>query len=76
MIAYISLAKNEKIHGKESITVICGRKAERWTNRKEAIDFYMQGMLECEGSEQKRYTDIYLQLSEGKSICTDYSMPL
>lgn len=39
--------------------------------RKDAIDFYLEGMMACEGSEAERYTNIYLQLLEGQMTCKD-----
>lgn len=39
--------------------------------RKDAIDFYLEGMMACEGSEAERYTNIYLQLLEGEIVCND-----
>lgn len=36
-----------------------------------AMDFFMQGMMACEGSERDRYTNIYCQLKNGQTKCFD-----
>jgi hypothetical protein len=33
--------------------------------------FFFQGMVASEGSEQQRYTNIYLKLQIGMEICSD-----
>ena len=39
--------------------------------RSEAIKKYLEGMRFCDGSERDRYTNIYLQLIDGKDECFD-----
>lgn len=39
--------------------------------REKAIDFYRQGVLACEGSEQERYSNILAQLMSGYKVCCD-----
>ena len=53
------------------VTVICYGKEEKWDSRKEAINYYEEGILCCEGSERDRYTNVYLDLIAGKDVCTD-----
>lgn len=53
------------------ITVTCGGQVETWVSRQAAIDFYTQGVLETEGSEQGRYAKILADLTEGLTECTD-----
>ena len=55
----------------DSVKVICYGKEEVWDNRKDAIAFYLEGMTACEGAERNRYTNIYLQLLDGKKVCKD-----
>lgn len=55
----------------DSVTVVCYGKKEVWDSREKAIKFYLEGMTFCEGAERDRYTNIYLALISGKSICTD-----
>lgn len=53
------------------VTVVCYGKTEHWNSRQEAINYYFEGMLSCEGSEQDRYTKIYSELISGCKVCTD-----
>ena len=53
------------------VKVVCYRKEKIWESREEAMDFYLQGMLACDGSERDRYATIYLQLLVGLDYCTD-----
>lgn len=39
--------------------------------RKDALAFYLEAMMNSEGSEQDRYTTIYCQLKEGQKVCSD-----
>jgi hypothetical protein len=41
------------------------------SQRKEMMQFYLEGMASCEGSEQERYTNIYLALASGLEHCKD-----
>jgi len=56
----------------EKVTIICYRKKETM-KRKDAIDFYLEGMMSCDpgSSECGRYTTIYCQLMEGNKQCSD-----
>lgn len=55
---------------KDNVTIICyGRKDEM--DRQKAKEFYLDCMLNSEGSEQNRYTKIYLELCAGYKVCTD-----
>lgn len=62
---------NEVNKGSEEIIISCGGREKIWTNREEAKEFFLQGMLACEGSEAARYTQIYEQLCAGLTACTD-----
>lgn len=55
----------------ESVMTVCSGRCEIWEDRKEALAFYLKGMGISEGSEQGRYTKIYLELLAGKEIATD-----
>lgn len=56
---------------KEQITVLCSGEETVWDSRKNATDYYLEAMSYCEGAERDRYTNIYLQLCEGRTYCTD-----
>ena len=55
----------------DSVKVICYGQERIWDNREDAIAFYLEGVLECAGSEQRRYANIYSQLIGGCKVCTD-----
>lgn len=56
---------------KEKIKITCYGKTEVWTDRAKAMDFYLEGMCACQGSEAERYTNIYCQLMDGKTEVSD-----
>lgn len=62
---------NNKSEKQDSVIVICYGEREFWGSREEAIKFYYEGMLACEGAERDRYTNIYCQLIEGRDVCID-----
>lgn len=49
------------------VTITCNGETKVW-DRSEAEDFFLQGMMECEGSEQERYAYIYGQLVSGATF--------
>lgn len=53
------------------VEVHCGCRRWWWTTRQEAIDFYLEGALCCEGSEADRYMDIVRQLKLGYDVASD-----
>lgn len=55
---------------KKTITVCYGQKKE-WTSREEAKMYFLEGMMNSEGSERERYTSIYLKLISDEMVCTD-----
>ena len=55
----------------DSVTVTCYGKTKVWDSRKEAADFYLSAILNSEGSENQRYTKIYINLMMGKKECSD-----
>ncbi len=57
-----------KIH---EVTVVCYGEEEYWTTRQEAIDFYLEGALCCDGSEASRYMNIVGKLMAGNKVATD-----
>ncbi len=55
----------------KTVKTICYGEEKIWDNREEAMAFFFQGMVASEGSEQQRYTNIYLKLQIGMEICSD-----
>lgn len=52
------------------VVVTCYGKTKVW-ERKDAIDFFLEGMRACSGAERDRYTDIYIQLIDGAKEASD-----
>ena len=46
-------------------------KWKTYKSRKAAMDFFMDGILSCEGAERDRYLSIYFQLRDGATVATD-----
>ncbi len=52
------------------VTITCYNKTEKKV-RREAIAFYFEGMMCCDGAERERYTNIYEKLMLGYMECDD-----
>ena len=57
-----------KVNG--AITICYGHR-EYWHSRKEAADYFLEGLCATEGSESERYSKIYAELICGKTVCSD-----
>lgn len=55
----------------KTVKTICYGEEKIWDSREEAMAFFFQEMVASEGSEQQRYTNIYLKLQIGMEICSD-----
>lgn len=60
----------------DSVKTICYGEENFWDTRKEALEFFKEGILMSEGSEQQRYIHVCMDLMEGKTVCTDGEEPL
>ena len=54
-----------------TVTTKCAGKEHVWDSREEALEFFLNGMLECEGSEADRYARIYAKLRSGETYASD-----
>lgn len=63
--------KQFKPRNKSWVVVWCYRRPEIWKKSSAAKDFYLEGMSACEGSEQERYSNIFIDLNNGYRICSD-----
>ena len=56
-------------------TITCYGKTESYpeSKRKEMMDYYLEGMMCCDGSERDRYSRIYADLVSGARHCFDES---
>ena len=55
----------------DSVTTVCYGEEKVWDSRKEAKDYFLEGLKATEGSERERYATIYTKLILGKNYCTD-----
>ena len=55
----------------DSVTCICYGTIKRFQHRQDAINYFAQGFLMCDGSEMSRYKNILNKLISGESFCTD-----
>lgn len=54
----------------EKVTVTCYRQ-KKTMKRRDALEFYLEGMQCSEGSEHERYETIFFQLMAGHTECSD-----
>ena len=54
-----------------TVKTVCYGQERVWDSRKEAVKFFAEASFETEGSEKDRYMQIFLELMEGKEVCTD-----
>ena len=55
----------------DRVTTICYGQKKEWDSRWEAVDFFNEGAMACDGSEKDRYTTILLKLLAGETTCSD-----
>ena len=55
----------------DSVTTVCYGEEKLWDSRREAADFFLEGLKAIDGSERERYATIYAKLIIGKNYCTD-----
>lgn len=56
---------------KDRVVIECYGAESAWESRSEAVAFYSEGALACEGSEADRYLNIVTGLMMGLSYVTD-----
>ena len=54
-----------------SVTTKCAGKEQVWDSREDAMECFLDAMLECEGSESGRYALIYAKLKAGADYASD-----
>ena len=68
LVEVIAISEVNKM---EKIITVCYGYRQEWTSRKDAELYFLEGMMNSDGSERERYTEIYLKLLAGETICTD-----
>ncbi len=56
---------------KPQVTTKCYRKIQKWNDREQAKQYFLEAMMNSEGNERERYTSIYIQLENGLPYCVD-----
>lgn len=59
------------VHDMSKVTTICYRQKREWDSREEAENFFLEGVMCCEGSERDRYATILSKLMSGRKVCSD-----
>lgn len=67
MLKTPELAMNRK----QKVTTVCYGQKQVWDSREEAKAFFLEAMMNSDGSEHDRYSGIYIQLMNGLNYCTD-----
>ena len=55
----------------DPVTTICYGQKQEWEDRWQAVDFFKEGVMACDGSEKERYTNILLKLLSEETECSD-----
>ena len=53
------------------VTTICYGKEKKWERRIDAVEYFMCGVIECDGAERERYVNVLIDLELMKDVCTD-----
>ena len=61
----------DEVEKLDSVTTVCYGEEKVWDSRKEAKDYFLEGLKATEGGERERYATIYTKLILGKNYCTD-----
>ena len=54
-----------------TVATVCYGETKVWDSRDEALQYFLEGMTCCEGSESQWYALIYARLKNGSSYATD-----
>lgn len=67
MLSMSELAMNPN----RKVKTKCYGEVRVWADREEAKAYFLEAMMNSEGSEHDRYSGIYIQLENGLDFCTD-----
>ena len=65
------ILSEDRIRKINGVITVCYGQREYWRSRKQAADYFLDGINATEGSECERYSKIYAELLCGKTVCTD-----
>lgn len=55
----------------DSITTVCYGEIREWDERAEARNHFLEAMMNSDGSERERYSNVYFRIMRGLDYCTD-----
>lgn len=58
----------------DPVVVVCYNTLEKWESREDALRFYFQGSMECDGCEAERYQNVCIDIEQGNLIATDMGL--
>lgn len=56
---------------KRKVITVCNKQKRVWDSREEAKDFFLEAMMNSDGSEHDRYSSVYIQLQNRLDLCMD-----
>ena len=65
------ILSEDRIRKVDGVITVCYGQREYWRSRKEAADYFLEGISASDGSECERYAKIHAELICGKTVCTD-----
>lgn len=68
---YSAVLKNARRYFKDAVVTVCYNKAELWESRRDARNFYSEGIRYSEGAERDRYVNIICDLEDGRDVALD-----
>ena len=68
---YAAELQNARRFYKDAVVVVCYNKAELWGSRRDARNFYSEGIRYSEGAERDRYVNIICDLEDGRDVALD-----
>ena len=57
---------------KDGITTICYGEVREWNERAEARNYFLEAMMDSDGAECERYSNVYFRIIRGFDYCTDF----
>ena len=67
MLSMSELAMNPN----RKVTTVCYGKKQEWDDREEAQAYFLEAMMNSDGAERERYSNVYFKIIRGFDYCTD-----
>ena len=56
---------------KDGITTVCYEEVREWDERAVARNHFFEAMMNSDGAERERYSNVYFKIIRGFDYCTD-----